>query len=138
METVYHLTRNGNIDERGRFFVLFLVKKGVAGTTPNAWPPSHSSLKEEGNVPQRWRAGSPEESTLHQFHAQEASLQLVIVVPSLTSVLPDVLAMHTIEMIPKSMILVCNVERDGCSSFSHCNDYGVYVAKNLTNYIIIS
>jgi len=37
--------------------------------------------------------------------AQDRTLQLIIVVGSPESVLPDVLAIHTIEMIPKSMIL---------------------------------
>ena len=41
-----------------------------------------------------------------QLHAQEKTLRLIIVVYGPESVLPDVLAMHTIEMIPKSMILV--------------------------------
>ena len=40
-----------------------------------------------------------------QLHAQEKTLRLIIVVYGPESVLPDVLAMHTIEMIPKSMIL---------------------------------
>jgi len=37
--------------------------------------------------------------------AQDRTLQLIIVVCGPESVLPDVLAIHTIEMIPKSMIL---------------------------------
>jgi len=37
--------------------------------------------------------------------AQDATLRLIIVVCGPESVLPDVLAIHTIEMIPKSMIL---------------------------------
>ena len=37
--------------------------------------------------------------------AQDGTLRLIIVVGSPESVLPDVLAIHTIEMIPKSMIL---------------------------------
>ena len=37
--------------------------------------------------------------------AQDRTLQLIIVVGGPESVLPDVLAIHTIEMIPKSMIL---------------------------------
>jgi len=36
--------------------------------------------------------------------AQDATLRLIIVVCGPESVLPDVLAIHTIEMIPKSMI----------------------------------
>jgi phage terminase large subunit-like protein len=47
-------------------------------------------------------------TSLHQrglSHAQERTLRLIIVVVSPESVLPDVLAIHTIEMIPKSMIL---------------------------------
>ena len=40
-----------------------------------------------------------------QLHAQEKTLRLIIEVYGPESVLPDVLAMHTIEMIPKSMIL---------------------------------
>ena len=43
--------------------------------------------------------------TRDPHHAQESTPRLVIVVQSPDSVLPDVLAMHTIEMIPKSMIL---------------------------------
>ena len=46
-----------------------------------------------------------------QLHAQEKTLRLIIVVYGPESVLPDVLAMHTIEMIPKSMILVSMVHR---------------------------
>ena len=46
------------------------------------------------------------------LHAQEDKLQLIIVVYSPESVLPDVLAMHTIEMIPKSMILFTNGKVD--------------------------
>ena len=38
--------------------------------------------------------------------AQERTLHHIIVVDSPESVLPDVLAIHTIEMIPKSMILI--------------------------------
>ena len=45
-------------------------------------------------------------SSSDQRHAEEALLCLFIVVCGPESVLPDVLAMHTIEMIPKSMILV--------------------------------
>jgi len=37
--------------------------------------------------------------------AQDATLRLIIVVCDPESDLPDVLAIHTIEMIPKSMIL---------------------------------
>jgi len=37
--------------------------------------------------------------------AQHRTLQLIIVVGGPESVLPDVLAIHTVEMIPKSMIL---------------------------------
>jgi hypothetical protein len=37
--------------------------------------------------------------------AQERTLHHIIVVGNPESVLPDVLAIHTIEMIPKSMIL---------------------------------
>ena len=40
-----------------------------------------------------------------QLHAQGKTLRLIIEVYGPESVLPDVLAMHTIEMIPKSMIL---------------------------------
>ena len=40
------------------------------------------------------------------LHAQEETLSLIIMVCDPESVLPDVLAMHTIEMIPKSMILM--------------------------------
>ena len=40
-----------------------------------------------------------------QLHAQEKTLRLIIEVYGPESILPDVLAMHTIEMIPKSMIL---------------------------------
>jgi len=39
------------------------------------------------------------------LHAQERTPQLIIMVHGTDSVLPDVLAIHTIEMIPKSMIL---------------------------------
>ena len=38
-------------------------------------------------------------------HAQGTMLHVIIMVSRSESVLPDVLAMHTIEMIPKSMIL---------------------------------
>jgi len=37
--------------------------------------------------------------------AQDRTLRLIIVVCGPESVLPDVLAIHTVEMIPKSMIL---------------------------------
>ena len=43
-----------------------------------------------------------------RLRAQEATLHLVIAVYGTESVLPDVHAMHTIEMIPKSMILIRN------------------------------
>ena len=43
--------------------------------------------------------------SLNLPRAQERTLQLIIVVCGPESVLPDVLAMDTIEMIPKSMIL---------------------------------
>ena len=43
-----------------------------------------------------------------QLHAQEEMLSLFIVVFG-ESILHDVFAMHTIEMIPKSMILPNNV-----------------------------
>ena len=49
--------------------------------------------------------GGPERDTQDPLHAQEERLQLIITVCGPDSVLPDVLAMHTIEMIPKSMIL---------------------------------
>ena len=45
--------------------------------------------------------------------AQDRTLQLIIVVGSPESVLPDVLAIHTIEMIPKSMILTAAFADDG-------------------------
>ena len=47
--------------------------------------------------------------TRDPLHAQEARPRLVIVVCGPDSVLPDVLAIHTIEMIPKSMILNLSV-----------------------------
>ena len=49
-------------------------------------------------------------SSCAPHHAQESLLPLVIVVQSPDSVLPDVLAMHTLEMIPKSMILMLTGE----------------------------
>ena len=42
---------------------------------------------------------------LHPLHAQRAPLHLIIAVCGPESVLPDVVAIHTIEVIPKSMIL---------------------------------
>jgi len=44
-------------------------------------------------------------ATVSLPRAQDATLRLIIVVCGPESVLPDVLAIHTIEMIPKSMIL---------------------------------
>ena len=53
-------------------------------------------------------AGGPEVRSRRPPHAQETTLCVIIVASRPESVLPDVLAMHTIEMIPKSMILICN------------------------------
>ena len=50
-------------------------------------------------------AGGPEVRSRRPPHAQETTLCVIIVASRPESVLPDVLAMHTIEMIPKSMIL---------------------------------
>ena len=47
-----------------------------------------------------------EADTRDPFHAQETMLQLIIVGYSPESEKSDVLAIHTIEMIPKSMILM--------------------------------
>lgn len=46
----------------------------------------------------------PEWAARDQRHAQERPPRLVIVVEGPESVLSDVLAIHTLEMIPKSMI----------------------------------
>ena len=56
-------------------------------------------------------AGGPEVHSRRSPHAQETTLCVIIVASRPESVLPDVLAMHTIEMIPKSMILISNQTR---------------------------
>ncbi len=48
---------------------------------------------------------SPKGDDWRLLHAQEKPLSIIIVVEGPESVLPDVPAIHTIEMIPKSMIL---------------------------------
>ena len=70
-------------------------------TTQNVTPPStlHNKREEQSSMA-KVPKGYPS-----PLRAQEGALHLLIVVCSPESVLPDVLAMHTIEMIPKSMIL---------------------------------
>ena len=53
--------------------------------------------------------------------------KLIIVDCGSESVLPDVLAMHTIEMIPKSMILICVVKFIYISISLLVNYYGVFI-----------
>jgi hypothetical protein len=53
--------------------------------------------------------------------AQERTLHLIIVVGNPESVLPDVLAIHTIEMIPKSMILSYNMLRSTIKLHNNVN-----------------
>jgi len=71
--------------------------------------PPHFHNGKAWNVP-RWPSvdldhDSRSKVTVSLPRAQDRTLQLIIVVGSPESVLPDVLAIHTIEMIPKSMIL---------------------------------
>ena len=49
----------------------------------------------------------PQGTALYQLPAQEEASRLFIAVVRPGSTLVDVLAMHTLEMIPKSMILIC-------------------------------
>jgi hypothetical protein len=68
--------------------------------------------------PLKWKRGTIikdqgqvicEDDTQDPLHAQETMLQLIIMVYSPESEESDVLAIHTIEMIPKSMILLRTV-----------------------------
>jgi len=81
---------------------------GAAWNVPR-WPctdlgPPGGGLPPGGGRWPPW--GGRIRSVLSLPRAQHWTLPLIIVVGGLQSVLPDVLAMHTIEMIPKSMILV--------------------------------
>jgi hypothetical protein len=86
--------------------MIYLWHVKDSETTQNAFRPSTSPQGRTRNVP-RWHMScvgeSPTDNGLPR--AQDGTLHHIIVVCSPESVLPDVLAMHTIEMIPKSMIL---------------------------------
>jgi len=78
-------------------------------TTQNAFCPStlsqwESVLRSSMTLATFYR-DSRSKVTVSLPRAQDRTLQLIIVVCSPESVLPDVLAIHTIEMIPKSMIV---------------------------------
>ena len=63
-----------------------------------------------------------------QLHAQEEMLSLLIVVFG-ESILHDVFAMHTIEMIPKSMILLVNVVCCYTSSATQAKQWCINVLR---------
>lgn len=63
----------------------------------------------------------PQEAARDPRHAQEEVLCLIIVVCGLESEKSDVLAMHTIEMIPKSMILTILAIEDERISLHHAH-----------------
>jgi len=78
-------------------------------TTQNALRPSTiprwEMVERSSMTPVTLTATPGQKVTVSLPRAQDATLRLIIVVWGPESVLPDVLAIHTIEMIPKSMIL---------------------------------
>jgi hypothetical protein len=71
-----------------------------------AHPSPDEQVTERSSMTSRPREFDEYNITRHRPHAQDTWLQVIIVLSRPTSVLPDVLAIHTIEMIPKSMILI--------------------------------
>ena len=101
-------------------------------TTQNAVSPSMFTRGKHGTFLDDPIARADQETSQHQRglpHAQERTLCLIIVVVSPESVLPDVPAIHTIEMIPKSMILPelesVMIKRTAYASNNRC--YNVFV-----------
>ena len=74
-------------------------------TTQNVTPSSSLPIIGEEERSSMTKGRTPTGVTRDPLRAQKGRLYLILVVYGPESVLPEVLAIHTIEMIPKSMIL---------------------------------
>ena len=124
------VTASRPLDRQRRSCIYFWLLKKQPLRLRSVPPHFHSG--KAWNVP-RWPCDQVK-SHVSLPRAQDRTLKLIIVVGGPESVLPDVLAIHTIEMIPKSMILT---RTWSYGHWSYCTASFLWVCRSRQIFSII-